>query len=81
MARSIYTSLTTLLPVIALLVMGSREILTFNVAMIIGLVAGTYSSLLIAPRLYVFFAKNDKKKRKKQVKKEVSEKIIKGIND
>ena len=81
MARSIYTSLTTLLPVIALLVMGSREILTFNVAMIIGLVAGTYSSLLIAPRLYVFFAINDKKKRKKQVKKEVSEKIIKGIND
>ncbi len=81
MARSIYTSLTTLLPVIALLVMGSREILTFNVAMIIGLVAGTYSSLLIAPRLYVFFARNDKKKRKKQVKKEVSEKIIKGIND
>ena len=81
MARSIYTSLTTLLPVIALLVMGSREILTFNVAMIIGLIAGTYSSLLIAPRLYVFFAKNDKSKKKKQVNKEVSEKIIKGIND
>lgn len=81
MSRSIYTSLTTLLPVIALLVMGSREILTFNVAMIIGLVAGTYSSLLIAPRLYVSFARNNKTKKKKQVKKEVSEKIIKGIND
>ena len=80
MARSIYTSLTTLLPVVALLIMGSKEILTFNVAMIIGLIAGTYSSLLIAPRLYVFFAKNNKTKKKKQVK-EVSEKIIKGIND
>ena len=82
MARSIYTSLTTLLPVIALLVMGSREILTFNVAMIVGLIAGTYSSLLLAGWLYVFFAskkKNNNKKRK--VVKEVSEKIIKGIND
>ena len=45
MARSISTSLTTLLPVIALLIMGSREILTFNVALIVGIIAGTYSSL------------------------------------
>lgn len=82
MARSIYTSLTTLLPVIVLLVMGSREILTFNVAMIVGLIAGTYSSLLLAGWLYVSFAskkKNNNKKRK--VVKEVSEKTIKGIND
>ncbi len=82
MSRSIYTSLTTLLPVIALLIMGSREILTFNVAMIVGLIAGTYSSLLLAGWLYVFFAskkKNNNKKRK--VVKEVSEKTIKGIND
>ena len=82
MARSIYTSLTTLLPVIALLVMGSREILTFNVAMIVGLIAGTYSSLLLAGWLYVFFAsKRKNNNKKKKVVKEVSEKIIKGIND
>ena len=81
MARSIYTSLTTLLPVIALLVMGSREILTFNVAMIVGLIAGTYSSLLLAGRLYVFFASKKKNNKKKKIIKEVSEKTIKGIND
>ena len=82
MARSIYTSLTTLLPVIALLVMGSREILTFNVAMIVGLIAGTYSSLLLAGWLYVFFAsKRKNNNKKKRVVKEVSEKTIKGIND
>ena len=82
MARSIYTSLTTLLPVIALLVMGSREILTFNVAMIVGLIAGTYSSLLLAGWLYVFFASKKKNNnKKKKVVKEVSEKTIKGIND
>ena len=80
MSRSIYTSLTTLLPVVALLIMGSRDILTFNVAMIIGLIAGTYSSLLIAPALFVKFY--SKKKNKTKVKiKEVSEKTIKGIND
>ena len=82
MSRSIYTSLTTLLPVIALLVMGSREILTFNVAMIVGLIAGTYSSLLLAGWLYVFFASKKRKTNKKgRVVKEVSEKTIKGIND
>lgn len=81
-SRSIYTSLTTLLPVIALLVMGSREILTFNVAMIIGLIAGTYSSLLIAPRLYIFFANKKKNSsKKKKTSKEITEKTIKGIND
>ena len=80
MSRSIYTSLTTLIPVVALLIMGSRDILTFNVAMIIGLIAGTYSSLLIAPALFVKFY--SKKKNKTKVKiKEVSEKTIKGVND
>lgn len=83
MARSIYTSLTTLLPVIALLIMGSREILTFNVAMMVGLIAGTYSSLLLASSLFIFFSsKINKKKRKNKPKvKELSEKTIKGIND
>ena len=80
MARSIYTSLTTLLPVIALLIMGSREILTFNVAMIVGLIAGTYSSLLLAGWLYVFFSSN-RKNNNKNKRKEISEKTIKGIND
>lgn len=80
MARSIYTSLTTLLPVIALLIMGSREILTFNVALIVGIIAGTYSSLLIAGRLYVLFASKRKNDKKKRTTKEISEKTIKGIN-
>ena len=80
MARSIYTSLTTLLPVIALLIIGSREILTFNVAMIVGLIAGTYSSLLLAGWLYVFFA-SKRKNNNKNKRKEISEKTIKGIND
>ena len=81
MSRSIYTSLTTLLPVVALLIMGSKEIITFNLAMIIGLIAGTYSSLFLAGALYVFFATRKKSKHNKSKHNEVSEKIIKGIND
>ena len=82
LSRSIYTSLTTLLPVIALILMGSKEIFTFNLAMIVGLIVGTYSSLLIAGKLFVFFVSRSKKDKKKSKKKEeISEKIIKGIND
>lgn len=80
MARSISTSLTTLLPVIALLIMGSREILTFNVALIVGIIAGTYSSLLIAGWLYVLFASKRKNDKRRKTTKEISEKAIKGIN-
>ena len=55
--RSIYTSLTTIIPVIALIILGSREVLSFNLAMTVGLIAGTYSSLFIAPLLWTKFAK------------------------
>ena len=80
MARNITTTLTTLLPVIALLIMGSREILTFNVALIVGIIAGTYSSLLIAGWLYVLFASKRKNDKRRKTTKEISEKTIKGIN-
>ena len=63
--RSIYTSITTLIPVVALIVLGSKEIFTFNTAMLIGLIAGTYSSLLIAPALFMDIVLENHKKRRK----------------
>lgn len=78
--RSIYTSLTTIIPVVALIVLGSREVLSFNLAMTIGLIAGTYSSLFIAPLLWTKFAKMGYSKKKK-VYSEKTEKTITGIND
>ena len=81
--RTIITSLTTLLPVVVLLILGSSEILTFNVAMLIGLVAGTYSSIFIATLLfYVIERRNLGKPKKKKVvyTDEYEEKLIKGIN-
>ena len=81
--RTIITSLTTLLPVVVLLILGSSEILTFNIAMLIGLIAGTYSSIFIATLMfYLIESKNIGKPKKKKVvyTDEYEEKLIKGIN-
>ena len=84
--RSLLTSITTLLPVIALIFLGSREILMFNYALLIGLVAGTYSSLFLALRVWYFFEKKNigKSEKKKWYevddKDDIEELKVKGIN-
>ena len=55
--RSIITTITTLLPVIALITLGSYEIVNFNIALLIGLVAGIYSSLFVASQLWFLIEK------------------------
>ena len=82
---SFYGSITTLFPVIFLLAMGSNAIFTFNFAMLIGLVAGTFSSLFIAPSVWIYLRTHTKhedkpKKKKKQNKEELDEYTFKGIN-
>ena len=51
--RSINTSVSTLLPLICLLIFGSDAIFFFILALIVGIVAGTYSSIFIAAPLLV----------------------------
>ncbi len=48
LSRTFVTSLTTLLVLIALLVLGGSVIRGFTIAMIVGVVVGTYSSIYIA---------------------------------
>ncbi|MFP4522030.1 MAG: protein translocase subunit SecF, partial [Fibrobacterota bacterium] len=48
LSRTIVTSLTTFIAVLILFVMGSATIKTFAGALIIGVIAGTYSSIYIA---------------------------------
>ena len=57
LARSINTTLTTLLPLIAIYVWGGESLRWFALALIIGLVAGTYSSIFLASPLLVVFQK------------------------
>ena len=81
--RSLHTFITTLMPIIVLIFLGSREILTFNLAMLFGLIVGVYSSIYIATVIFATIeAKNVGKPRKKKViyTDEYEEKKIKGIN-
>jgi SecD/SecF fusion protein len=81
--RTIYTTITTLLPVIILLILGSSGIFTFNMAMLFGLISGTYSSIFIATVCFIAIEKRNigkKKKAKKVYKDDFEEKQIKGIN-
>ncbi|MBQ6135583.1 MAG: protein translocase subunit SecD [Bacilli bacterium] len=81
--RTIYTTITTLLPVIILLLLGSRGIFSFNIAMLFGLLAGTYSSIFIAAIIFMALEKKNlgkAEKPKKAYKEELEEKKIEGIN-
>lgn len=55
--RSIITTITTLMPVISLIVLGSHEIINFNIALLIGLIAGVYSSIFIASQIWFMIEK------------------------
>lgn len=81
--RTVNTTITTLIPVITLIVLGSSEILSFNLAMLIGLIAGTYSTIFIATALFLVLEKKNlgkPKKVKRVYTDEFEEKKIKGIN-
>ncbi len=81
--RTIYTTVTTLLPVLILIILGSSGIFNFNMAMLFGLIAGTYSSIFIATIVFMALEKKNlgkEEKVKKVYKDDFEEKKIKGIN-
>lgn len=80
--RSLFTSLTTIVAVLVLIVCGANEIFNFNIAILIGLIAGGYSSIFIAMQIWLILkAKSIGKEKKKPVyEDELEEKSIKGIN-
>ena len=51
LTRTLYTSLTTLLPLICILIWGGSSLYWFSFALIIGVVAGAWSSIALAPSL------------------------------
>ena len=59
LSRSLNTSLTTLFVVLALLLFVGASIQNFAVVLLIGIIAGTYSSLCIAPQLLVVWRKGE----------------------
>ncbi|MBJ8028279.1 protein translocase subunit SecDF [Bacillus cereus group sp. N21] len=73
--RSINTVLTVLFPVIALLIFGSESLRNFSIALTVGLVVGTYSSIFVASQIWLMLENRrlKKGKGKKKVETEVSE--------
>ncbi|MEG1520176.1 MAG: protein translocase subunit SecF [Clostridia bacterium] len=72
--RSMYTSLTTMITIVLLAILGVPQMREFALPIIFGLLAGTYSSMFIAPPLWAWFkdlhnAKLQKSKRAYQNKK------------
>lgn len=61
--RAVYTTITTLIPVICLILLGSKGILPFNIALIFGLIAGTYSSVLLAGQIWYMVEKKNCKNK------------------
>ena len=59
LSRSLNTSLTTLFVVLALLFFVGASIQNFAVVLLIGIIAGTYSSLCIAPQLLIVWEKRE----------------------
>jgi len=59
MSRSLNTSLTTLFMVLALLLFVGSAIQNFAIVLLVGIIAGTYSSLFIAPSLLVVWQKRE----------------------
>lgn len=85
LSRCIYTTLTTIIPIISLIFLGSHEVIDFNIALLIGFSVGTFSSLFISSQIWMLIEKrsigrdpnkhwyDDNKKEKEELK-------VKGIN-
>lgn len=63
LGRSVNTVLTVVFVVVALLVFGADSIKNFSLALLIGLISGTYSSIFIAAQLWFVLKKRELKKR------------------
>ena len=79
-SRNIYTTITTIIAVVTLIAVGLNDIFTFNIAILIGLIAGAVSSLLIGPTLLMYLEKRSMNKPEEKDDDGPEELKIKGIN-
>lgn len=77
--RNVWTSITTIAAIVTLLCVGLNDILTFNIAILIGLIAGTISSLLIAPKVWMLLERRSME-RPEEEDDEPTEMKVKGVN-
>lgn len=63
LTRSVNTVLTVIVTVVALLIFGSESIRNFSLALLVGLIAGTYSSIFISAQLWYDLKVKELKKK------------------
>ncbi|MET3574672.1 protein translocase subunit SecDF [Bhargavaea ullalensis] len=63
LGRSVNTVFTVLVVVLALMLFGAESIRNFSIALFVGLLAGTYSSIFIAAQLWLVLKKREIKKK------------------
>ncbi len=78
--RNIWTSVTTIVAVLSLIFVNLNSIFTFNIAILIGLIAGSVSSLIIGSKVWLILESRSMKKPKDEDDEEVKELLVKGIN-
>ncbi|MBM7660693.1 SecD/SecF fusion protein [Bacillus mesophilus] len=64
LGRSVSTIFTVVIVTVALLLLGSSAITNFSLALLVGLIAGTYSSLFIAAQLWLIWKSKTLGKKK-----------------
>ena len=68
LARTIITSVTTLLALLSIYILGGEILRGFSFAMILGVMIGTYSSIFVASPILKFFKVSYKTLEKKEEK-------------
>ncbi len=63
LSRTINTALTTALPILALLFFGGKMLQDFSLSILMGLVAGTYSSIFVVSALWVDWERKSRVRR------------------
>jgi protein-export membrane protein SecD/preprotein translocase SecF subunit len=63
LTRSVNTVLTVLITVVAMIIFGSESIRNFNIALLVGLITGVYSSIFIATNLWAVLKAKELKKK------------------
>ena len=66
LSRTVMTSGTTLLVLLALVFLGGKSIFAFSLVMTIGVMVGTFSSLYIASPVMLYFHEREVRLQKEQ---------------
>lgn len=76
LSRTLMTSLTTLLAVLAIYIFGTGVIKDFSLALIIGIIVGTYSSIFIASPIFLGWSNTVEKRKKRKETQKYGRKIV-----